>query len=335
MNGPSKTAWVVSLVFHAALVALMVFGPSLRPTVRPPLPSGPVMEAVMIDPGELDLVPLEEPDGPTPAELERERLAKEEAEREAQRQRDAQARAEQREREEAERIAREEQQAEQERIAREKQAEAEEAARVERERREQERADAERLAKEKAEADRLAAEQAEAERLAQEKAEAEQREREKAEAERIAKEKAEEARKERERIAKEKAAEAARQAEAARKLREQMAREEEMRRSMGLEQQRTEAVDNGLLAQYIAQIVAKVERNWNRPPSAGEGLSCTVKASQLPGGEVATVEIVECNGDAVVQRSIENAVFKASPLPEPADPTLFERNLVFRFEPKS
>jgi colicin import membrane protein len=55
--------------------------------------------------------------------------------------------------------------------------------------------------------------------------------------------------------------------------------------------------------------------------------------TQVPGGEVVGVKIGECNGDEVVRQSIEAAVYRASPLPEPPDPALFERNLKLEFKP--
>ena len=96
---------------------------------------------------------------------------------------------------------------------------------------------------------------------------------------------------------------------------------------------RAGAVNAGLLARYIADLQARIERAWNRPPTARPGLSCTVLVSQVPGGTVTNVRIDKCNGDAAVQQSITNAVYRASPLPAPPDPSLFERNLTLVFAP--
>jgi colicin import membrane protein len=109
--------------------------------------------------------------------------------------------------------------------------------------------------------------------------------------------------------------------------------EAELKRRLAEEEQRSAAVDSGQLAQYVAQIQARVQRAWIRPPSAREGLRCIVNVTQLPGGEVVGVQIGECNGDEVVRQSIEAAVYRASPLPEPSDPALFERNLKLEFKP--
>jgi colicin import membrane protein len=46
-----------------------------------------------------------------------------------------------------------------------------------------------------------------------------------------------------------------------------------------------------------------------------------------------SVSVATCNGDDAVRRSIEEAVRRASPLPKPPDPSLFERNLRVQFRP--
>ncbi len=52
---------------------------------------------------------------------------------------------------------------------------------------------------------------------------------------------------------------------------------------------------------------------------------------QTPGGEVLTVEVLRCTGSAALRRSVEAAVYRASPLPPPPDPELFEREIEFTF----
>ena len=107
-----------------------------------------------------------------------------------------------------------------------------------------------------------------------------------------------------------------------------------LRQQMAVEEARMAAEQSGLLAQYVAMIGQKIERNWIRPPSAKPGLECVVKVSQIPGGTVVSVEVGRCNGDDTVVRSIEMAVRAASPLPKPPDPSLFERNLQLVFKPR-
>ncbi len=105
-------------------------------------------------------------------------------------------------------------------------------------------------------------------------------------------------------------------------------------REIAEEQARIDAMNSGALAQYVYAIQQRIQRNWIEPPSARAGLECVVNVRQLPGGEVVGATIGRCNGDDAVKRSIEAAVFKASPLPEPEDPRLFERNLRITFKPE-
>ncbi len=111
------------------------------------------------------------------------------------------------------------------------------------------------------------------------------------------------------------------------------AREAELQRQLAEEEGRAQAVSSGLLNQYVAMIVQHVERQWNRPATARSGLECEVRVAQTPTGTVLSAQVTRCNGDAAVVQSIEAAVQKASPLPLPPDPRLFERNLVFIFRP--
>ena len=91
---------------------------------------------------------------------------------------------------------------------------------------------------------------------------------------------------------------------------------------------RLAAVDSGALAVYMTQIRQKIERNWSAPASAGADLDCSVRVRQIPGGEVIRVTILSCNGDDAVRRSVEAAIRLSSPLPEPSDPSLFDRNIL-------
>lgn len=100
------------------------------------------------------------------------------------------------------------------------------------------------------------------------------------------------------------------------------------------EQRRLDAMNSGELARYQYAIQQRIQQAWIRPASAMPGLKCVVEVRQIPGGQVVGVSITSCNGDAAVQRSIEAAVYKASPLPEPENPALFDRNLRITFEPE-
>jgi len=111
--------------------------------------------------------------------------------------------------------------------------------------------------------------------------------------------------------------------------------EQDLRRQLDAEVQQVAAARAAASqsAQWAAAIQARVQRAWIRPASAKAGLDCRVAVAQVPGGTVVRVEVKECNGDEAVRQSIEAAVYRASPLPPPPDPALFERNLELRFRP--
>jgi colicin import membrane protein len=119
----------------------------------------------------------------------------------------------------------------------------------------------------------------------------------------------------------------------AEEAKQRAAREAELKRQLDAEDRRQAAVNSGALADYIAQIQARIQRVWNRPASARPGLDCTVYITQVPGGTISSVRLGECNGDDAVRESIQAAVYRASPLPAPSNPELFDRNLKVPFRP--
>ena len=110
-------------------------------------------------------------------------------------------------------------------------------------------------------------------------------------------------------------------------------RQEELKRSLAAEEKSNVARSSAALASWESQIAAKINRAWLRPPTARAGISCVLNVTQVPGGEVTQVIIGECNGDQAVRESIEAAVYRASPLPPPPDPALFDRSLRINFRP--
>jgi len=194
---------------------------------------------------------------------------------------------------------------EQERLAAEQQ-KREADARVERER-------LQRIERAKEEAEAEKRRQQEAEKKRREQLAEEERQRAEAEKKRLAD--IERQRQENERLRKE--------AEAA-------ARQQELDR----EAERVAAITASAKAAYIFAIQQKISRNWVAPANVTVGLECTIKVQQAPGGEVLDVSFGPCNGDATIKRSIEAAVHKASPLPAPRDPSVFDRNLTLLFKPE-
>jgi colicin import membrane protein len=119
---------------------------------------------------------------------------------------------------------------------------------------------------------------------------------------------------------------------AAEEARAQAAREEELRRQLAAEEEIMEARGSSAMSQYAALIKQHVERRWIKPPSTRADLECDVKVVQAPGGAVLSAQVTRCNGDSAVRQSIETAVMRSSPLPQPTDPRLFERTLLLLFK---
>lgn len=120
-------------------------------------------------------------------------------------------------------------------------------------------------------------------------------------------------------------------------LRQQL--DEEDQQQIAAEQKRLAAVRaqhlRSEVARYTALITQKVERNWIRPSDVKSGFSCMVAVQLMPGGGVVRASVVRSCGNAMLDRSVEAAVYKSTPLPVPGDPEMFNefRELQFKFKP--
>jgi TonB family protein len=105
-----------------------------------------------------------------------------------------------------------------------------------------------------------------------------------------------------------------------------------------VEAQKTKAAtQQAEVEQAKLAIKQKVNRSWIRPVSTTAGLKCTIRVRLLSDGTVMDAEVISSSGDEDFDRSAENAVNKASPLPVPKDKELFARefrSFQFLFNPK-
>jgi colicin import membrane protein len=108
-------------------------------------------------------------------------------------------------------------------------------------------------------------------------------------------------------------------------------RESELRNQLQAEEKA--AALGPLQNHYIASLQNRITRAWLKPESARAGIVCRIEVTQIPGGVVTKARVTDCNGDEAVRQSIENAVYRASPLPEPPDPALFQRIFTLVFKP--
>ena len=227
----------------------------------------------------------------------------------------------------------------QQRLAREKQA--------------REKAAKEKLAKAKADKEKAAAEKLAQEKAAKAKAEKEKAakakaDKEKAAAEKLAQEKAAKAKAEKEKAAKEKAAkekaiaeEAAREA-AEQLLMEQLAQEEansEIRRQEEAAAKVAQAERaTQLTAEHQDIIRAQVAAAWRYPPNVTPEMEVEVRLTMVPTGEVISATVTKSSGHQALDRSVEQAIMKASPLSVPDDIRVFEKNfrtLTMKFRPEN
>jgi len=102
---------------------------------------------------------------------------------------------------------------------------------------------------------------------------------------------------------------------------------EQRQAELDAEERRFTARNSAEMAAYQFAIAQKIRSRWAVPASAGPETRCSVRVTQLPNGEVVGVNIISCNGDDAVQRSVEAAIRRSSPLPQPSNPDLFDRNL--------
>jgi colicin import membrane protein len=312
--------FVYAVVVHLVLLAVLIFSLDWAPSAKPGAAAkkAPV-QAVVVDAARVD------------AEIQRQKEQEEKKQREAREQLKRvveQAREAERKRKQEEQRAAD--------LKRQRELQARKQAEVEKKRQ------AELAAKKKAEAERKRLEEQKRKAAEAEKKRQEEEARKKAEAEKKRQE--EEARKKAEAEKKRKEEEARRKAEAERKRREDEARkaaEAEMQARLAAEQEALASQRRGamqsMVNEYVAYIQQKVQRSWIHPPSSGAELSCTVEVRLIPSGEVIDAQIVRSSGDNAFDRSVEAAVFKASPLPVPPDPEVMQqfRSLRFEFKPGS
>lgn len=102
-------------------------------------------------------------------------------------------------------------------------------------------------------------------------------------------------------------AEAQRQRELAAEQERQRQRDAEAAAAVAADIARTEAE---MVASYSAVIHDLVQRNWDRPPSARNGMTAVLRIRMVPTGDILEVEIVRSSGDPAFDRAAETAVYR-------------------------
>ena len=343
--------YVLAILVHAAAVGVLVLAvewPGFRKSVPAPVES---VQATIVDEEQVQVElqrirdretakRREEEDRAEAARAQREHEERRLAEMRGQRQqeeeesqREAERLRTERERliQERDRAERERQHANAARIAEEQRRQEAEVARVAEERRRQE-AEVARVAEERRRQEAQKARVTEEER----RAEAESATRRAEERRRLEVEKARR-RKEIEMVRQR--AEEERRANQAETDRRRQEDERTRRELLAREQQRLDQESKAIFAkaleEYIGAIQSSVTRNWRRPTGVPAGLKCTVSVVQANNGKVLRVEITQSSGNVAFDRSVGQAVLAASPLPPPKQRALFDREIVFLFNPRS
>jgi colicin import membrane protein len=126
-----------------------------------------------------------------------------------------------------------------------------------------------------------------------------------------------------------------------RRLEEETRKEKDRQEAQRKQKEREQAAQRrkvaGVVDAYKAQITAKVQGLWNTPTNFSPGSFCVVNVKLIPGGEIVSQTVSQCNADEIFKNSVETAVAKASPLPVPSDPAEFDefRDFNFRFAPEA
>lgn len=111
--------------------------------------------------------------------------------------------------------------------------------------------------------------------------------------------------------------------------------QENLRRQMEQEaRSRRESDLNALVSEWGSQVAAHIRKNWLRPGADNAEFSCRVQVQLLPDGAVISAKIARSCGSDVLNKSVEDAVYRSSPMPRPADPSAFVRDLSIEFRPK-
>lgn len=89
-----------------------------------------------------------------------------------------------------------------------------------------------------------------------------------------------------------------------------------------------------LRSEYIERIRSRIKGFILLPPNLQGNPEVEIDVIQIPGGEVLSVKLRRSSGVSAYDSAVERAILKASPLPSPPKPELFERELNLKFRPQ-
>lgn len=83
---------------------------------------------------------------------------------------------------------------------------------------------------------------------------------------------------------------------------------------------------------YMAMVMYRIQRNWQKPKTNVKGKKCEVKIVQSMVGEIRSHEVLSCDKDRRFRKSIEKAIKESSPLPMPKEELFDRRELILIFQ---
>ena len=122
-----------------------------------------------------------------------------------------------------------------------------------------------------------------------------------------------------------------------RQLREQAAAEERQLQERSIRDQAARAqadLRSRAQAQWTDKIRAKIRGNIILPQDIPGNPEAVFDVTLLPTGEVLTVRKTKSSGHAGYDDAVERAILKSSPLPQPDDRSVFQRQLQLKFRPQ-
>lgn len=93
----------------------------------------------------------------------------------------------------------------------------------------------------------------------------------------------------------------------------------------------------GEINKYKALIINAISERWILPEKVNKQLSSQFRIRLAPDGAVLEVSLIRSSGDAILDRSAQTAIYKASPLPIPSDPATFNlfRDITLTVRPEN
>lgn len=102
-----------------------------------------------------------------------------------------------------------------------------------------------------------------------------------------------------------------------------------MEQQLQKDQQQLSTIKNqqlqGAIDQYKAKIIQAIASQWVVPADAKKEMSSQFLIHVAPGGVVLSVKLTRSSGNETLDRSARVAIFKASPLPVPSNPAIFDK----------